>query len=138
MPGSGSGPESRDSGLVAATTPRNDGLRPSSYCRLYFSLRLNAAQFSRYFRVQHPFQPGQNPSHKGGVGNPMIPADDDVDTLVGPRHAVTKQKWAGAERMKLARTVSGDRCHPEAAEIVGAHSPDIEPGQPGQAAQRQR
>src|ERR1700730_1792267 len=136
MPGSGSGPESPDSGLIAAARLPNDGQRPSRYGRL--SLRLNAAQCGRYFRVQHPSQPGKNPSHKGGVGNPMIPADDDVDTLVRPRHAVTKEKWAGAERMKLARTVSGDRCHPEAAEIVGAHSPDIEPGQPGQAAQRQR
>jgi len=40
-----------------------------------------APQFSRDLGVQHLFQPGQGLCDQGRIGNPVIPADQDVDGL---------------------------------------------------------
>jgi hypothetical protein len=41
-----------------------------------------ATQFNRYLGIQHLFQPGEGPCHQGRVGNPVIPADRDIDRRV--------------------------------------------------------
>ena len=42
----------------------------------------SVAQFGRDFAVQHLFQPDQDFGDQGGIGNPVVPADHDIDGLV--------------------------------------------------------
>src|SRR5712692_6623222 len=132
----GPDPESRDSGFDASHRPGMTAKKPSGRDRpdrLWLRLLPGPAQFSHDFGVQHLFQPVKGPGDQGGVGNAVIPANHDIDGLVLLYDAITEDKRAGAERVKLASPISGDRGHHEAAEKVGALATEIEPDQPGEA-----
>src|SRR5258708_3151754 len=88
--------------------------------RLWLALLAICAQFARNFAVQHLFQPGQRPSHQGGVGNPVVPAQHDIDGLVRINHAVAEHEGSWSQRIQFARAERRHRGHPKAAEIVGA------------------
>ena len=71
--------------------------------RLWLCLLPMAAQFGCDLGIQHLFQPGQGLGDQGRIGNPVIPADHDIDGLVLFHHAITEDKRARAERKQLAR-----------------------------------
>src|ERR1700722_465651 len=110
--------------------PGMTAMRPSG-CgqpdRFWLALGPLAAQFGRDIDVQHLFQPGQDPRDQGRVGKAVIPADHDIDAVVRPNYAVAEDIGTGAERMKLAGSVSGDRGHGDVAEIIGVLTPEIGP-----------
>ena len=65
------------------------------------------------FGVQHLFQPVQRLGHQGGVGNPVIPAQHDIDGLVRLFHPVAQDKRPRAHGMELAGAIGGHRGRPQ-------------------------
>ena len=75
---------------------RNGGIsRPDGPNRL----GAGRQQFASDFSVQDLFQPGQDPGDRGGVRDPVIPADHDPEGLVRLDHVIADDEGAGGNRV---------------------------------------
>ena len=60
-----------------------------------------AAQFGCDFGVQHLFQPVQGPGDRRRVGNPVIPADHDLDGAIRLNLAVFRDDYDNVQRSQI-------------------------------------
>src|ERR1700722_1939756 len=86
--------------------------------------------------VKDLLEPQEFHTNDGGVGDPMVPTDHDIDGILARQPVIAKYERIGASRLYFTASEGCNRGDEKRSQIVAALAAEIQADGPGEAAER--